>query len=198
MKHFAPGSDAPLALTDQSDHASRHDGWTPSRQVAFLRALASTQSVLHAARAAGMSRQSAYALRARLKGEPFDLAWHAALRCRLDQLADAALERALNGVEVPHFYNGELIHTSRRFDERLTVALLAMRERLGPVRRRPPHRASAYGPQDFGPLLERIERGPETWDEQVRQEYEQLYEEHGTDEEFDETDDFAEPDEDPA
>ena len=132
----------------------------------------------------GMSRQSAYALRARLKGEPFDLAWHAALRCKLDELAEAALERALNGVEVPHFHQGELIHTSRRFDERLTIVLLAMRDRLGPVRRRPPHRAAAFGPEDFGPLLERVEHGPETWDEEVRQEYEQLYEEYAEEEEL--------------
>ena len=186
MKHFTPGTSAPLALTDQSaaGHASRHDGWTPLRQVTFLRALASSHSVSQAARMVGMSRQSAYALRARLKGEPFDLAWHAALRCRLDELAEAALERALNGVEVPHFHQGELIHTSRRFDERLTIALLAMRERLGPAPRRPPHRASAYGTEDFGPLLERVERGPETWDEEVRQEYEQLYEEYAEEDEL--------------
>lgn len=179
MNHTLPGSNAPLALTDHtvSEHSTRHDGWTPSRQATFLRALASTHSVAHAARAAGMSRQSAYGLRARLKGEPFDLAWHAAMRCRLDELAEKALDRALNGVEVPHFYKGELVHTSRHFDERLTVALLAMRERLGPPRIRPPHRASAYGPEDFGPLLERVERGPDTWDEQVWQEREQLYEE---------------------
>ncbi|MEE4537708.1 MAG: hypothetical protein V2J51_04355, partial [Erythrobacter sp.] len=122
---------SPLALSDHSlAHPGRHDGWTPARQATFLRALASTQSVAKAARAAGMSRQSAYGLRARLKGEPFDLAWHAAMRCRFDALAEAAMERALNGVEVPHFHKGELIHTSRRFDERLTVALLAMRDRL--------------------------------------------------------------------
>ena len=44
-----------------------------------------------------MGRSSAYALRARLKGEPFDLAWQAALRCRFDGLAEVALERAITG-----------------------------------------------------------------------------------------------------
>ncbi len=115
-----------------------------------------------------MSRQSAYGLRARLRGEPFDLAWIAALRCRFDALAEAALERALHGVEVPHFYKGELVGTSRRYDERLTVALLAMRERFAP----PPvpqwHDASAYPADDFAGLVERIESGPETWDEERR------------------------------
>ncbi|MBV7266166.1 hypothetical protein [Erythrobacter ani] len=155
--------------------ATPHKSWTPERQAAFLNALASTHSVTQAARAAGMSRQSAYALRARLKGEPFDLAWHAALRVRFDALAEAALERALHGVEVPHFYKGELVHTSRRFDERLTVALLAMRDRLGPPRLRSTHPAFGYGAEDFGPLVERVANGPETWDEESRLEYEELY-----------------------
>jgi hypothetical protein len=173
-------SRTPLALTDQSasDHAFRHDGWSPARQATFLCALASTQSVSEAARAVGMSRQSAYGLRARLKGEPFDHAWSAALRCRIDALAEAALERALNGVEVPHFHRGELIHTSRKFDERLTVALLAMRERFGLPRPRQSHPAAQYGPEDFGRLLERVEQGPETWDEGLREEYDRMYDEY--------------------
>jgi len=41
----------------------------------FLRQLAATHSVSAAARSVGMSRQSAYKLRDRLKGEPFDIAW---------------------------------------------------------------------------------------------------------------------------
>ncbi|MEM7689200.1 MAG: hypothetical protein AAF291_09270 [Pseudomonadota bacterium] len=155
----------------------RHDGWTPRRQATFLEALASTHSVAKAARAAGMSRQSAYGLRARLKGEPFDLAWTAALQCRFDALAEAAMDRALNGVEVPHLYKGELVHTSRRYDERLTVALLAMREAFHGRRVPASHRASAYRPDDFGALVKRVSEGPETWDEQVRLEYEALYEE---------------------
>ena len=44
-----------------------------------------------------MSRQSAYALRARLKGEPFDRAWQAALLNRFDALAEAAMERVEQG-----------------------------------------------------------------------------------------------------
>lgn len=190
MKHFAPGSDAPLALSDQSAdmRATRHDGWTRERQVIFLRELAASHSVSRAARAAGMGRTSAYALRARLKGEAFDLAWHAALQCRFDALAEAALDRALNGVEVPHFHKGELIHTSRRFDERLTIALLAMRERLGPPPVLPTHPASAYSPHDFGSLLERVARGPDTWDEERIAEYVRLQEEYETAKEEEEGD----------
>lgn len=145
----------------------RHDGWTPERQAAFLRALAATHNVSAAAREVGMTRQSAYKLRARLKGEPFDLAWDAAFQSAFDALAEAAMERALKGVEVPHYFQGELVGTSRRYDERLTVALLLMRER----RRTAPaawHIASAYGRDDLGKLLARVKRGPETWQEEHR------------------------------
>lgn len=140
---------------------TRHDGWTTERQVAFLRALAATHSIAAAAREVGMTRQSAYRLRARLKGEPFDLAWDAAFHSAYDALAEAAMERALGGVEVPHYHRGELVGTSRRFDERLTIALLAMRPVYAPPQWHP---ASGYEPGDLNGLIERIERGPETWD----------------------------------
>ncbi|APE27984.1 hypothetical protein [Aurantiacibacter gangjinensis] len=154
---------APATTTPTATPAKRHDGWTVQRQSVFLRELAASHSVKQAARAAGMSRQSAYALRARLKGEPFDLAWNAALRCRFDALAEEAMDRAMNGVEVPHFYRGELVGTSRRYDERLTVALLAMRESFRPRQHSRSHPSSDYAPDEFGNLLSRVETGPETW-----------------------------------
>ena len=157
-------TDKSTALTTAP--AIRHDGWTTERQAIFLRELAASHSVKKAAKAAGMSRQSAYGLRARLKGEPFDLAWNAALRCRFDALAEAAMDRALNGVDVPHFYKGELVHTSRRYDERLTVALLAMRESFRPPPRYASHPAAMFEPHDFGKLLDRVQTGPRTWREE--------------------------------
>ena len=67
------------------------------------------------------------------------------------------MERALNGVEVPHYHKGELVGTSRRFDERLTVSLLGMRGNF----LRPPapmrHPSSAYEPDDSRGLVERVE-----------------------------------------
>ncbi len=142
----------------------REQSWTRERQVVFLQALAASQSVSEAARAAGMSRQSAYALRGRLKGQPFDRAWQAALQSRIDTLAEAALDRALNGVEVPHFYKGELIHTSRKYDERLTLALLAMREKLRPPPAQPRQEAYAYPTEDLSKLIERVGKGPDRWE----------------------------------
>jgi hypothetical protein len=150
---------------------TRHDGWTSARQAAFLRELAATHNVSAAAKAVGMGRQSAYKLRARLRGQPFDKAWEAAFATRFDVLAEAALDRALNGVEVPHFYNGELVGTSRRYDERLTLALLALRHDLV---RRPKYASlpeTAYGTDDLTALTYRVERGPARWLDDVEEEH---------------------------
>ena len=100
--------------------------WTRRKMADFLRALAATHSVKAAAKSVGMSRQSAYRLRARLKGKAFDAAWDEAFHHSYHNLPYAALERAMNGSEVPHYYKGELVGTSRRYDERLTVALLKL------------------------------------------------------------------------
>ncbi len=147
------------ASGDASDKAPRRDSWSLDTQAAFLRALSATHSVAEAARSVGRSRQSAYRLRSRLKGQPFDLAWEVAFHHSYDVLAHAALERALNGIEVPVFYKGELVHTYRRFDERLTVALLSRFTqggnpafgRLGPMAER--------HARDFEALLAKVESG---------------------------------------
>ena len=138
---------------------SRQDGWTLPKQAAFLRQLSATHSVKEAARSVGMSRQSAYRLRSRLKGKPFDLAWEVAFHHSYDVLAHAALERALNGVEVPVYYQGELVGHYRRFDERLTVALLnRMTQGGNPVFGRLANGAEKHA-RDFEALLGQLERG---------------------------------------
>ena len=58
----------------------RRDGWTPQRQLAFLDTLAHTRCIAKAARAAGMSRESAYRLRARDPHGLFAAAWDRALK----------------------------------------------------------------------------------------------------------------------
>lgn len=57
----------------------RRDGWTAERQLRFLDVLARTRSVTRAAATAGMSRESAYRLRARRDGALFAIAWDRAL-----------------------------------------------------------------------------------------------------------------------
>jgi hypothetical protein len=155
---FIPGPVTP----DPDEPEARQ--WTPPRMAAFLRHLTATHSVAESARRVGMSRQSAYKLRARLKGQPFDLAWECATRRQFDALAQAALDRALNGVEVPHFHNGELVHTSRRYDERLTVALLAMRDRLAPQPPRFIVEQGGVAADELDDLVDRVEYGDECWE----------------------------------
>jgi len=58
----------------------RRDGWTPQRQLAFLDTLARTHCIAKAARAAGMSRESAYRLRAREPNGLIAAAWARALK----------------------------------------------------------------------------------------------------------------------
>ena len=137
--------------------------WCKGRMADFLRALAGSHCVASAARSVGMSRQSAYRLRARLKGEPFDIAWEAAFQHGYDALHQVALERALHGVEVPVFHLGEQIGTRRHFDERLTVHLLSARNSLGAQRLGRYTVASEFWSERWDRLLARIEEGPVTW-----------------------------------
>lgn len=140
--------------------ASRELRWTRARQVDFLAALAETHSASQAARSVGMSRQSAYRLRARLRNQPFALAWDAAYQGAPHSLYHAALERAIEGVEVPHYVGGELVGTSRKFDERLTLALLNMAApKPAPLPSYTP--GSCYLPDNFRTLLDRLKDGPE-------------------------------------
>ncbi len=129
----------------------------------FLRELGAGHSVAGAAKAVGMSRQSAYRLRARLKGQPFDIAWEAAFQHGYDALHQAALERALHGVEQQVFHRGELIGTRRHFDERLTCFLLGARNRQGAQRLGRYGAASEFWSERWDAMLARVEDGPAVW-----------------------------------
>jgi hypothetical protein len=160
----APCAPAPLPPVQ----VRKGDRWNRPKMTEFLRQLAATHSVSAAAKAVGMSRESAYRLRNRLKGQPFDVAWEAAFRQGYDNLAHAALDRAINGVEVPHYANGELVGTSRKFDERLTVALLAMRNRYGAPRMGRYGAAAEWWSERWDAMLERVGTGAIDWrDEQA-------------------------------
>ena len=151
----AAAAEAPIAAPPRSG-----DRWTPDRMADFLRQLSATHSVSAAAQSVGMSRQSAYRLRSRLKGLPFDLAWDVAFHHSYDNLAHAALERALNGVEVPVFFKGAQVGSFRRHDERLTVALLARSTQRGnvPVLGRHAAEAERHAPR-FEALLAEVAAG---------------------------------------
>ena len=127
--------------------------------VAFLRELAATQSVRAAVKAVGMSRTAAYNLRNRLQGQPFALGWEVALEMGLHNLAQAVVDRALNGEAVEHYYHGELVATSRRYDNRLAQWVLANPWAVGR------HQvAREYSGGDFDALLERVESASLRWE----------------------------------
>jgi hypothetical protein len=73
---------------DQPATSTPRNHWTPARQRIFLTALVETGSIARAARAAGMSRSSAHALRNRLAGTPFDHHWSHALKLHAARFAD--------------------------------------------------------------------------------------------------------------
>lgn len=144
-------------------HVAKGDRWTKWKMAEFLRQLAATHSVTAAARGVGMSRVSAYKLRSRLKGQPFDIAWEAAFRHGYDDLAHAALELAMEGEEVPHYYQGELKGTHRKRSPQLIVGLLRMRNRAGAPMLGRYGAAAEFWSERWEQMIQRIEGGSVTW-----------------------------------
>ena len=83
---------------------NRHDGWTEDRQRRFIAALADTGSVHAACKAVNMSQAGAYYLRRQRGAESFRAAWRAAIDLGVQRIEDVAMDRALNGVDVPVYY----------------------------------------------------------------------------------------------
>ncbi|HZF96555.1 MAG TPA: hypothetical protein VEZ20_16965 [Allosphingosinicella sp.] len=110
----------PFAFQPVPSASNRHDGWTPDRQRGFIFILSKIGVVALAARAVGMSRKSAYALRDRAgPGSSFVRAWRDAQEAGRLTVDFAAFERAVHGVEEPYFYRGRQIGVRRVYDNRL-------------------------------------------------------------------------------
>ena len=110
-----------------------------------------------------MSRTSAYNLRNRLAGTPFALGWEVALECGMHQLAHVLMDRAVNGIEVEHYYHGELVAKTKRFDNRLAQWILGNPWKVGR------HQiAREYASDHFDALLERIEWASLDWEDDER------------------------------
>lgn len=103
---------------------TRADGWTPEKQYRFIEKLAHSGSVTLAAKAAGMTRESAYRLRRRRDAQSFAAAWEAALAHATQMLTDIAFERAVHGVATPIFHDGEQVGERRYYSDRLLIFLL--------------------------------------------------------------------------
>lgn len=96
--------------------------WTSRRRAAFLKALTDTGNVSAAARAAKASRSRAYQLKA---ADPeFAAEWTDALETAIDSLDAEARRRALGGVETPHFQQGRVAGTVRKYSDALLMFLL--------------------------------------------------------------------------
>jgi hypothetical protein len=121
----APAADDPYAFTPVPAASSRHDGFTPDRQRAFIAQLARIGVVSAAAKAVGMSAKSAYALRKRAGADSsFAAAWDLAAELGRGQALDLSIERALEGEVIPVFYGGRQIGRKTRYDNRLLIAAL--------------------------------------------------------------------------
>lgn len=112
----------------------RADGWTPEKQAGFIEALSETGNVSAAAAKVGMGTTSAYNLRKEPGAASFAQAWDAAQRTGFARLQDIAMDRAINGVAVAHFYKGEQVGEKRWFDNRLLMFMMrqTMTRRYGP------------------------------------------------------------------
>lgn len=126
-KRILPPSDVRPPLPDFTPvprAKCRHDGWTPERQHAFIKALAETGSVTVAARMVNMSWNSAYQLRNHPQAGEFRRAWEAAQGLGVQRLKDEAFDRAMNGQLVPVFSNGKLMGYRRQKNDRLLMFYL--------------------------------------------------------------------------
>lgn len=107
---------------------SKH-GWTPERQAQFLAHLAATGSVTLAAKSCGLSRESAYALRAAPKAASFAAAWDKAVQIGISALKAEAIDRAINGTREPVWHAGKQVGTRLRYNNQLTMRLLTHYDR---------------------------------------------------------------------
>ena len=101
----------------------RHDGWTPEKKRLFLERFAECGVLVEACEAAGMSARAAYNLRDR---DPlFAAGLDAACVKARAPLADEAYSRARNGVVDRIYKDGVIVAERHRYDNRLTMAVLA-------------------------------------------------------------------------
>src|SRR5690606_28132161 len=112
------------AFTPVPRKCDRHDGWTPQVQRAFIEALADTGSVKAAAPPVGRSEVGACQRRRHPQGAEFAAAWQAALAHGIRRMEDVAMDRALNGVEVPVYSYGKLVGRRMSYKDRLLIFML--------------------------------------------------------------------------
>lgn len=117
-----PLPDDPFDFAPVPTRRERHDGWTPDRQRRFITVLAERGGVSAAARAVGMTAQSANRLRRRAGAEGFARAWEAAIEEGRLKAFDEAMRRGRDGYLAPVIRRGVVVGQRHHFDNRLLFA----------------------------------------------------------------------------
>lgn len=151
------------AFTPVPRHYNRHDGWTPERQLGFIEALADLGSVRSAAHAVNMTPESVYQLRRHPEAGEFRKAWEAALALGVQRIEDVAMDRALNGVELPVYSYGKLVGTRISYNDRLLMFMLRNR---APKRFTSGGGARGLGAVDAGKLKRLKAEWRKEWEEE--------------------------------
>lgn len=95
---------------------------TPEKREIFLEHLAATGNVSESAEVSGYGRRAWYSLK---DSDPeFSVAWDEALKQATDALIIEGRRRALEGVEEPVFYQGEVCGYVRRYSDTLLMFLV--------------------------------------------------------------------------
>jgi hypothetical protein len=148
-------NDSDLLNFDPVRVRARRDGWTPRRQYFFILALARGYTPGKAAALLGMTRKTAYELRARPDGEGFAAAWDSALARaearRMAARAPSLAERAGHGEWHPRLYQGRLIGWEHRPANARAMGLLKRLDRQ--VGRLPPETDLAHYERYLASLL---------------------------------------------
>jgi hypothetical protein len=112
----------------------RRNTIVPTRQRAFIAALAECGIVTQAARQIGASTDALYKLRNRPDAEEFRAAWDAAIDRGVMRLEDTALARAMRGEERLVVSGGKVVGTEIRHNDNLVMFFLRNRrgERYAP------------------------------------------------------------------
>jgi hypothetical protein len=158
--HPRTDREAAAEILDPSGRRLRQDGWLPAKKARFLLILAAGGVVADACRAVGMSVASAYALRNRRSGRAFAMMWDAILIHRArSRLADNNLSRAMNGCVDQIVKDGIVVAERRRFDNRLSMAMLTRLDRLAESKTGDETELSRALSEDFEDYLEVVETG---------------------------------------
>jgi len=147
-------------VLDPSGRRLRVDGWLPWKKARFLLVLVAGGVVADACRAVGMSVASAYALKNRRSGRAFGKMWDAILVHRArGRLADNNLSRAMNGFVEQVLKDGIVVAERRRFDNRLSMAMLTRLDRLAESKSGDEAELLRALSEDFEDYLDVVESG---------------------------------------